>query len=49
LLADVGTAASALAGAGLEFCARKTGAIWLHNTMTATAVIGLQGIRLFIS
>jgi hypothetical protein len=32
----------------LEFCARKTGAIWLHNTITANAVIGLKDIRFFI-
>jgi hypothetical protein len=38
----------ALAGAGLKFCASKTGAVWLHNTMTATAIIDLQNIRLFI-
>jgi hypothetical protein len=41
--------ASAMAGAELEFCARKAGAIWLHNTMTAKAIIGLLGIWLFIS
>ena len=48
-LADAGVAASALAGAELESCASNTGTIWLHNPMTATAINGLQEIRLFIA
>jgi hypothetical protein len=48
-LTEAGAAASALAGAGLEFCASKTGAVWLHNTITAKAILGLQKIRLFIT
>jgi hypothetical protein len=33
----------------VESCASKTGAIWLHNTITAKAILGLQNIRLFIT
>jgi hypothetical protein len=33
----------------VESCASKTGAIWLHNAMTANAITGLQKIRLFIN
>jgi hypothetical protein len=47
-LAGAGAATTALAGAGLEFCASKTGAVWLHNTITAKTILDLQRIRLFI-
>jgi hypothetical protein len=49
LLAGAGAAASALAGAELESCAHKTGATWLHKAMTATVIINLLGITLFIA
>jgi hypothetical protein len=33
----------------VESCASKTGAVWLHNTIIANAILGLQNIRLFIT
>jgi hypothetical protein len=33
----------------VESCASKTGAIWLHNTMTVTVIINLLGSTLFIA
>jgi hypothetical protein len=48
-LGDAGAAATALAGAGLEFCARKTGAIRLHTIVTPKAIVSLQETRLFMA